>query len=165
MRVAFALPSFAALLAACAAQGSFPSLAPRAVESELGGETPSPAAPAIADDPALAARIGELVAQARQGQAAFEAAIQGAEAAAAGSGPAGSEAWTAAQVAISRAEAARLPTVNALAELDALGIARARQPTSAGDLEAVTAATAEVQAIAVGQRRRIDSVRALLSPA
>ncbi|HEY0447155.1 MAG TPA: hypothetical protein VGD19_11950 [Allosphingosinicella sp.] len=164
MRASSALP-FLALLGGCAsAGGDFPSLAPRAVERELAAERPARAAPVVPDDPALAARLAELIGQARQGDAAFEAALESARPAAAGAGAAGSEGWIAAQMQISRVEAARVATVNALAELDRLGIARAGQPTSAADRAAVNAAVADVQAMTDRQHERLESLRASLSP-
>ncbi|MDP9415403.1 MAG: hypothetical protein M3Q08_15255, partial [Pseudomonadota bacterium] len=69
-----------ALLTACASQGEFPSLAPRAVERELSGApappclppgttaepapAPAPAPPPLPSDPALAARTAALLEQA-----------------------------------------------------------------------------------------------------
>jgi hypothetical protein len=154
-----------ALLTGCAARGDFPSLAPRPIERELAVEQPAPKAPEPAADPALAARIAELLGQARAGSAAFETALAAARGAAAGAGAAGSDGWIAAQAAVSRVEAARTEVVTALAELDRIGIERARQPTSAADRAMVTAALNDVQAIADRQHEQLDKLRALLSPA
>lgn len=153
------------LLAGCAAQGSFPSLAPRPVERALAEERPEPPAAEIPSDPALAARLAELTAKARQGDSAFSPLLEAARAAAASAGAAGSDGWVDAQQRVTRAEAARAPTVTALAELDQLGIARARMPTSASDLAAVRAAVAEIQAMADRQHNQLEAVRATLSPA
>ena len=149
----------------CVAQGSFPSLAPRAVEREQVDPPVRAPAPEVPSDPALTGRIAALAAQARQGQSAFEAALGRARTAAAAAGPAGSEGWTAAQVEVSRVEGARGPTVTALAELDALAIERARRPTAAADLAAIAAATAEVQSIADAQSAALEALHGSLAPA
>lgn len=165
MRARFALLPLLAFLGGCAGdRGEFPSLAPRPVERLLTEEPVAAPAPAIADDPAVARRVAELLGRAREGDAAFEAAIGGARRAVAGAGAAGADGWVAAQVEITRAGAARAPTVIALAELDALAIARARQPTSAADTALVTAAVAEVQAMARRQHEQLESLRVALSP-
>ena len=75
--------------------------------------------------PALAARLAELVAQARAGQAAFEPAAAAAEQLAASAGAPQSEGWTLAQEALSAAISAREPTARALGDIDALGGHRA----------------------------------------
>jgi hypothetical protein len=170
MRAAFELPAALALpavafISGCAAGGDFPSLAPRAVERELTAERPAAAAPEVPADPALGARVAELVRQARAGEAAFETALGGARGAAAGAGAAGSDSWIAAQAAVSRVEAARAEVVTALAELDRLAVERARQATNASDLAMMSSALADVQAIAERQDEQLQALRASLSPA
>ncbi len=170
MRLSWPLPPALLILfvaaSGCAPQGSFPSLAPRAVERELAGDAIAvAAAPAVPADPQLASRVAALLAQAREGQAAFDAALGRARPAAAAAGAAGSESWTAAQVELSRLEGTRGPTANALAELDRLSIERARRPTAASDLAAIAAASAEVQAMADAQVAALDALRRSLSPA
>lgn len=156
----FALPALCATLLSCAASGPFPSLAPRPVEKELAAEsTPSPAPPA-APDPAVIERARQLVAAARESEAAFREALAAAEPAVAKGGAAESENWVEAQRALSRAEAARSPIVNALAELDALGIANAGQ---ASNQEVIAASLAEVQALADLQKQQLDRLQAQLS--
>ncbi len=153
-----------ALLAGCAAEGDFPSLEPRAVERELAQTDPAPPAP-LADDPALAERVAALAAEARRGEAEFEAALPVARSAVAAAGPAGGEAWIEAQQALSRLEAARGATVRALADLDALALAEANKTTLNGaDLERLRAAVAALQAIADRQHDEIAGLRARLSP-
>lgn len=152
-------------LASCAAGGDFPSLAPRPIERELAVERPVAPAPDIAADPALGARVAELVRQARAGDSAFGTALAGARSAAAGAGVVGSDGWIAAQAAISRVEAARAEVVTALAELDRIGLERARQPTNAGDWAMVNSALSDVQAIADRQHEQLEQLRASLSPA
>ena len=168
-----------ALLAACAPQGEFPSLAPRAVERDFAG-TPAPpcmppgskpaappaAAPAAApvpSDPILAARVTALVEQGRRGQSSFATQLAGARASSRRAGAAGSEAWIAAQQDISRLEAARALTVDALAELDSLLLARSNAPTSAQDRDALLAAAEEVRRLAEAQQAEVDRLSAPLS--
>jgi hypothetical protein len=166
------------LLSGCAAQGPFPSLAPRAVERDLTGgsapvgcpdigapapEPPPSTLPPANADPQLGARAAELLAAAQAGQADFAAALPTARAAAEGAGAAGTESWVAAQLEISRLEAARARTVDALAELDALAIRRSDVPVSDEDYEAVLAAVEEVRALTQAQQAELDSIRGLLS--
>lgn len=165
-----------ALLGACASQQGFPSLAPRPVEWELAGKppppchsaptaTPAPAAAAIADDPALATRVTELLGEARRGERAFSALLGPAQASARRATGVGSEAWIEAQEGVSRLEAVRAPTVDALAELEALSLARANSATSEADRERLLAAAADVRRLADAQREQLDRLsRALSAP-
>jgi hypothetical protein len=113
---------------------------------------------------ALASRLGELVAEARSGDVAFESAASEAERLAAAAGAPQSEGWIAAQEALSAAAAARGPTVSALGDIDALG-ANALQ-TQGGiapnDLAAIKSAGAEVGAIDQRQADRIKAIQARL---
>ena len=156
------LPFLAAILclAGCAADGPYPSLAPRAVERQQAD--PEPVAVDAAIDPSVAARVAELRASARAGDAAFDAEINSAERAVANAGGEQSESWIEAQQALSRAQSARGPTVAALFDLDALALERARQPTAASDREQIQAAVSEVQEMAAGQARRLETLRARL---
>ena len=166
------------LLGGCAAQGPFPSLAPRAVERDLTGgsapvgcpdvaaDAPAPAPatpPPVNLDPQLGARAAELLGAARAGQADFAAALPQARATAEGAGAAGTESWVAAQLEISRLEAARARTVDALAELDALAIRRSSVPVSEEDYQAVLAATEEVRALTQAQQAELDRIAGLVS--
>jgi hypothetical protein len=156
------LSSFAAALllaAGCTTEGPFPSLEPRAIEQEDPLAEPVRTPPAVATDPALRARAGELLAQARLGEREFEAALGPASAAARAAGAPGSERWIEAQQAISRAEAARAPTMTALAELDRLAVERAAMPTAEEDFAAVRSALAEAERLAREQQRRLDALR------
>lgn len=170
-----------ALLGGCASQGTFPSLAPRAVEMEMAGpdqplppcavgagvaaapEKPVPAP--VADDPALRSRIGELVATARTGDTAFTATLDDLGSAIAGAGAAGSESWIAAQLALSRSEAARAPTATALADLTALALSKAAGPVSEADRQVLGSAIAEVETMSARQIAEIDRAKASISPA
>src|SRR5688572_16509926 len=106
----------AALLAGCVSQGPFPSLAPRPDE-RLAIDEPVREAPQIPDDSALRVRINELLGQARSGGSAFERDYDAAARAAARGGAQGSDSWSAAQQAISRAEVSRGRAMDAAAEL------------------------------------------------
>jgi Meckel syndrome type 1 protein len=149
----------AVLISSCAVQGPFPSLAPREVERNVSLEEPVRTPPVVATDPELRSLAAELLAQARKGEQDFNAAHGAAVRAAGRAGAAGSESWTVAQEAISRLEAARAETTRALAELDALVVARANQPTNAEDFEALTGAFAQAQQIAQGQQGRLERLR------
>jgi hypothetical protein len=146
----------AALAAGCVSQGPFPSLAPRPAESEDWTEEPVRAAPAVADDPALRARLATLLDEARAGAREFDADFGPAERAAAPAGGEGSDSWIEAQQAISRLEAAQARTGEALADLHQLRLEREGQPTSAADLAAFDAAIAAAEAIAARHQQRID---------
>lgn len=163
----FALaPLLIAGMAGCAPQGSFPSLAPRAVEkADLNPPAPPPP-PTVASDPALAARLAQLVDQARQGDAAFEAELPKARAAVEKAGAAGSDSWVVAQEAVSGLEAARAPTAAALTELDRLGVERgvAGTPTSASDQAAIAGAIETLRTMAQKQKEEIDRLAGRLSP-
>jgi hypothetical protein len=168
-----------ALLSACVSQGEFPSLAPRGVERDAngnpialcippGGAAPAqerPAPAAAANDPALGARLTALLEQARRGQSAFAELLRAAQARAARAGAAGSEGWIAAQQEISRLEAARAPSVDALAELDALVLARSGDgAASADDSARVIAAAEEARRLADSQQAELDRLNGMLNP-
>ena len=139
-----------------------PSLAPRASEAidpRLPVERPLVVA---AVTPGLRGRLAELVAQARSGDAAFETALGAAQRAAAAAGPARSESWIAAQMALSALEAARAPTARALSDVDALAGAdiKARSGIGAQDLAAIEEAAVAIGAIDTAQRRVISGLSA-----
>ena len=119
-------------LAACAAPGPYPSLEPREVERRYAAGDPERVPEPAPDLPVLGGDVGAMLAEARRGDADFEQAVATARPLAARAGPGGSESWIAAQQALSRAEAARAPTVQALADLDAYAVAQ----TSGSDLAA-----------------------------
>jgi hypothetical protein len=114
-------------------------------------------------DPALRARVAELERQAAAGDREFAAALPAAEAAVAAAGPAQSDSWVTAQLAISRLEAARGGTMRALTELDRMAIERASAPTASEDFAAIEAAIAAAQALAEEQQDRIEGLRARLA--
>jgi hypothetical protein len=143
-------------LAGCVSQGPFPSLAVRPAELEDWSEEPVRIAPVAAEDAALGRQVAGLLAEARAGWRDFEADLAAAERAAAGAGAQGSDSWIAAQEALSRLEAARSRTGQAIEELHQLRRARADLPTSGADLAALDAAIAEAEAIAARAQQRID---------
>lgn len=147
-----------ALLAGCVTEGPFPSLAPRPDE-RLAIEEPVRETPIFADDPVLRARIAGLLAEARQGDRTFDAEYGAAARTASRSGPVGSDAWIAAQLAQSRVEAARGRTAAAAAELHQLALERADQPVSAADREALDAAIAAADGLLADQQARIERLR------
>jgi hypothetical protein len=144
--------------------GPAPSLAPRAAEAidprlPVGGsEVLRPA------DPALAARLAGLVAAARSGESAFNAAAGEARRLAASAGAPQTESWIVAQQALSAAVAARAPTTRAIGDIDEIAAsALVRQGGIApGDLAAIEAAAREVTAIDRRQGREIDAIQARL---
>ena len=160
IRLALAI-AFAALGACAPSGGPFPSLLPRAAEAV----DPRLPVPGVVNDrpvtPALAARLAELVAQARSGDSAFQPAAAQAQQLAAAAGPPRSESWVAAQQALSAAVAAREPTARALGDIDALGADRLQSQggLSPADLEAVATAAAEVGEMDRRQAAAIDAVQ------
>ena len=74
----------------------------------------------------------------------------------------GTEGWIAAQQEISRLEAARARTVNALAELDALAISRSGVPVGEADYQAVLAAAEEVRGLVQAQQAELDRIQGLV---
>ena len=161
-----------ASLSGCAAQGDYPSLAPRAAERGLaGGSAPAPClvpeeptrtagtdAPSPpASDPALRARIAELVGAARAAQTEFASILPGAERAVGRAGATGSEAWVAAQQEVSRLAAARSRTADALSELDSLGIQRSAERTlNAEDYQAILEAESEARGLTERQETELN---------
>ena len=152
----------ALFLSACSsAGGPYPSLQPRAAEAI--DPRLQPARP-INDrpvSPALATQLAAFVGQARGGEGAFDASVAGAERLAAAAGAPQSESWIVAQEALTTAIAARKPTAEAQADIDALAAtALQRQGGIApNDLRAIQEAAAEVAAIARGQTDRIAVIQ------
>lgn len=163
------------LVTACAAAADTPSLTPRPMEYELSGRTvphclagpaaapaPAPQAPA-APDAQLGADVERLLGSARQGQGEFAAILPAARSSAARAGAPGSESWVAAQIALSRLEAARGRTADALAEVERLLLARSNAPgANPQDLQRLEAAAAEVRALAEAQDAELARLTAAL---
>lgn len=152
-----------ALLAACAPQGSFPSLAPRPIE-QLAMDEPVRAVQGAPDDPELRGRIDTLLTEARRGSTAFAEALPEAVGLADAAGAPGSESWIEAQQALSRLEAARATTLDALTELDRLGLAGSEngRTIGPGDFETLRVAAEEARRLADSQQSELDRLRAAL---
>ncbi len=162
-----ALPAL--LLAACAActvpQSGEPTLAPRAAEA-IDPRVPIPGDVIVGPaDPALSARIAQLLVEVQSGEAAFAAAATEAERLAAAAGPPESESWIVAQEALSGLVAARGPVTRAMADLDSLAAARiaASGGILPGDLAAIQAASAEAGATGQRQAETIDRLQRQLT--
>lgn len=160
--------ALALFLSGCAgAPQSYPSLAKRPIESAPIATASPPAAP-IPADAALSADIARHVGQAGRGAAAFDAAYAKADKAVrdAAGATVSSDAWVAAQVAISALEAARNDSVSALASLDTLYVQRSNAVADGkamGGLEDVDAARSAALALVDQQNDRIDAMKARLS--
>ena len=151
----------AALAAGCSApNGTIPSLAPRAAEQidpRVPVERPTNDRPV---DAGLAARLIVLVAQARSGEAGFEAAIAAARRSAEAAGPRESESWIVAQEALSAAVKAREPAAMAISEIDSIG---AELLVAQGGLAPADLAAIESAAEAAGgiNRRQAEAIAAI----
>ena len=75
-------------------------------------------------DPALAARLAELVASGESGARTFDALVGQAETLTGAAGPARSESWIVAQQAVSGLEGARAASTRALGNIDGIAAAR-----------------------------------------
>ena len=158
--LALALP---AVLAGCTETGrQYPSLLPRAIETQSMAE-PERTAPVAAPDAALDTRIAAAVATLDKAQKDFVATAQDAEAriAVARGLPEGSDGWLDAQAAFTAVGAARVPASDALAELEQMAIARGE----AGEVPYPTldAAVAKANAITEAQAARSATLEAALS--
>ncbi len=157
------LASTLALLAAgCATGGEFPSLAPRAVE-QLPFEEPVRVDPPVAADPALRTRAAALVAEARGGDRAFDAAYAEALPRVRSAGASGSDSWVQAQEAISRVEAARNVTSNALADFDAWLTELSDRPVNHELFAEFMAARADIISVSMQQEQRLNALKASVS--
>jgi len=152
----------AVAVSACVAQsGPTPSLQPRAAEAI---DPRVPVEGKVNDrpvSPTLAARLSELVAQARSGDAAFAPAVEQAERLAGSAGGPQSESWIAAQQALSAAVSAREPTARALGDIDALGanMLQTNGGLAPADLAAIQKAAAEVGALDRRQATRVEAIQ------
>lgn len=150
-----------ALLSACAAPGTFPSLAKRPFEKPPVAPPETPVAPAMPSDAALLGRIADALKQARDGLAEFEAALPAARAAAERATGAAqeSDAWIQGQLMVTRLERTTGPARDALAALDDERRILDQRPGSP-DGPALQATIAEVEAI---DARQSEDIRALLA--
>jgi hypothetical protein len=169
------IPSLALLLGGCAAGGTetmvgYPSLARRPIESQQqAAAAPVEVSPTV-PDAELDSALARLVAAARAGDDAFASDYGEAERLtrqAAGSAVS-SEAWVAAQVALSTLESARNDSVSALASLDTLYVERANaiaDGKAQGGLDQIDRARADALAVVDSQNDRLDALKAALRPA
>jgi hypothetical protein len=112
------LIALAAALPGCAASGTFPSLAPRAIErADSNAPATTPMIVIAPSDAARVARVRALVQKAEAGVPGFNTALSAARQAVGGGKVAGSDGWIAAQVAVSRLERMREPVGTVLSEL------------------------------------------------
>ena len=160
-----AAPALLLIASACGAPDAEPpSLAPRPVEGVLDRPVQALAPVPSAEDPALAARIAELVEQAEAGNRAFAGqlpATRSAVAAAEGSAPE-SEAWIVAQVALSALDGERSPTTTALGALDQI-LAEQALSGEPAEIDALTPARERVAALFASQTQVFDALAARLS--
>jgi len=170
MRATRLLTSFVLLLSGCAGpQQGYPSLARRPAENAPTADPAPPPAPAMSD-PALDSELARMTAQVDAGAAAFDKAHATAERAArAANGAAvSSEAWVAAQSAISALESARSDSVSALASLDTLYVDRENavaDGTARSGAEAIAAVRSRALNIVDSQNDRLDALKGrLLQP-
>lgn len=131
----------------------YPSLLPRPIEGQSLAEPERPA-PVASADAALDAQITELRRALQTAATRFAAAAQDAEAkvAVARGVPEGSESWLSAQTALSGLGAHRSTTVDTLAALEALAIARGVEGLPAYPALDEAVAAADAQATAQGDR-------------
>lgn len=158
------LLAFALTIAGCqSAGGPSPSLAKRSAET-IDPRLPVERSVIEIADPAVEARLAELMRQARAGDLTFNAALATARGLTNAAGAPHSESWIAAQQAVSAAVAARATTTRAMGDIDALGselIGRG-DATGLGAFGSVRAAQAEVAAIDSRQSAAIDALQARL---
>lgn len=157
------VPLLAIGLSACAdPTGPYPSLLPRAVETQSLAE-PERTAPVATADPALDAKIAETADVLNAAEKRFGAAAQEAEAkvAVARGVAAGSERWLDAQVALSTLDALRAPVATAQADLEQTIIARggAGKPP----YPALQALAQRAEALSTAQGTRIRALEGALA--
>lgn len=155
------------LLAACSVPhtGPEPSLAPRPAEA-IDPRVPIPSdVPAGDADPALSARLSELVGLVRGGVPLFEARLEEANRLAAGAGSEASESWVAAQSALSRLVEQYGVTTRAAADIDALAADRLEKQKwiAPADQAAIAATQSEAASISNRQSDAIDQLKARLT--
>lgn len=156
------------LSAGCATDdGAYPSLAPRPIEGRSDAEPAASVPEAAPADATLKERLTTTIADARKGEADFEAALPAAQraATAARNAAVSSEAWVAAQTQLSVLDAARAPTARAMTQVDGLYaelIDLAAKGENVSGIAEVAAAQTEVEAIYAKQVERLDALKAIL---
>lgn len=151
------------LLAGCSTpnRGTEPSLAPRAAEA-IDPRVPIPdETPAGTLNPALAARLQQLLGSVQSNLPAFNEREAEASRLAAAAGPMASESWITAEQALSRLVAAYGPTTQAAAEIDALAADRLERQRwiVPADRQAIAAAASEVSEISERQVAAINRLK------
>ena len=151
----------AALLAACASPGDYPSLAQRPAE-RVGGTFETDAAAATPPPPEapgtdLVARLAELQRTAAELHAQFTAATPAATRLVAAGGATGSDSWASAQVALADLDSLRSRASVPLAELDALWV---DSTIEAGPREAVGIVRSTVEALVAQEDAVLARLRA-----
>lgn len=166
MRSRFPLPALAlplVMLAACTtANGDYPSLLPRPIESRDDAEPVRPD-PVATPDAALDARIAEKRAAAAAAAKGFQAAAITAETrvAIARGMAVGSEPWVAAQSALAELDTARGETVELVTDLEREAMSRAQAGAPA--YPALDEAIAEIGEIATAQAERVQALEDALA--
>ncbi len=160
-----AAPIMAIALCACTATTTGePSLARRPAEAI---DPRLPVANVPAGDPAdaaLTARVATLLTQARAAEASFTVAEPRTAQRVSAAGPAQSESWIAAQMALSELTRLRGPAVMAAADLDEMRAIQARSgnPVLASELALVESAAEELRAINARMATTTDRLDAAL---
>jgi hypothetical protein len=159
LRSSAALPLLLLGLAGCGGPSGYPSLAPRPIEQLSLAEPDRPTPPPAVASPEAVAQLAPTVEQARKGDAAFRQTLEEERPTLARgrSAAAGSEAWTAAQVSLSRIETARAPIAQALATLDAARNGGTTQ-TDSGEAVATAQAFDQVQQIYQGETAALAAI-------
>ena len=161
----FALPllALALPLAGCIqASDKYPSLLPRAIESQSTAEPERPV-PVADADPALDKQVADLSAQLDTAQRAFTKAAQDTEAkiAVARGLPEGSEPWLDAQVALGALDAVHGQTSDTLEALEAVAIERGKNGLP--PYPALQAAIERANALSAEQVKRISALETALA--
>ena len=160
----FVLISAVALAGCTQSATRYPSLLPRAAESQSLEEPVRPV-PVAAPDAALDKQVTDMVAQLDALAAAFSKGAQDAEAriAVARGLPEGSEPWLDAQAALSNLDTLRAPVLTLLSNLEELAIQRG----AAGMVPypALDAAVARAEAMTTAQEDRSGALEAALAGA
>lgn len=150
----------ALLATACSAgPADYPSLSPRPIEQMSLAEPDQPPSPPPTADPEATARFAPLVEQAKTADEDFQHTMEAERGALIkGRGASeGSEAWTAAQLSLTRISAARAPVAKVLAELDAARDGGNTQ-TNSGEAIAAIQAFEQVQQIDTRERAALEGV-------
>lgn len=163
LRSAATLFLIALMVSGCGARVSAPSLLPRPVERQPIKAPDEPREAESSVDQSVAAQIATLLAEARTRDAAFQAQrektsvlVRAAEKASAGS-----EAWIAAQQAVSALDAARGPLQSLVGQIDDLRQVPAN--AALGNRSAIDAAAAELDKMVQAETAAIGDLTARLA--